>query len=167
MPTPAERQALLFLAAVLALGTGGRVARSGAAEETPAARASARAALVDQLAAVDSALAPRGRRGPRPGAPVVPSSPRPTDRPADPPTARRLGDRPSTAPIDLDTAPESVLVTLPGIGPALARRIALDRERHGTFGSLTALTRVAGIGERSAARLAPHVTFSGGLRRPR
>ncbi len=69
--------------------------------------------------------------------------------------------------VDLDTAPESVLVTLPGIGPALAQRIIRDRARHGAFGSLTALTRVGGIGERSAARLAPHVTFSGAAPRPR
>ncbi|MFM8603686.1 MAG: hypothetical protein ACKOC2_06300 [Gemmatimonadota bacterium] len=57
MPTPAERQALLFLAAVLSLGTGVRVVRSGAADVPPAARATAREALAGQLAAVDSAIA--------------------------------------------------------------------------------------------------------------
>lgn len=165
MPTPAERQALLFLAAVLSLGTAVRVVRSGAAEVPPAARATAREALAGQLAAVDSAIATRGRRGPRSARPAA-SAPPPIAHPAGPPAVRPT-DRPSTARIDLDTAPESVLVTLPGIGPALARRIALDRERHGAFGSLTALTRVAGIGEKSAARLAPHVTFSGAPRRPR
>jgi competence protein ComEA len=67
----------------------------------------------------------------------------------------------------MDTAPESLLVTLPGIGPALARRIVQDRDRAGAFGSITALTRVAGIGEKTAARLAPRVTFSGAPRHPR
>jgi competence protein ComEA len=69
--------------------------------------------------------------------------------------------------VDLDTAPESLLITLPGIGPALAQRIVKDRERAGAFGALPALTRVAGIGEKTAARLAPHVTFSGTPRHPR
>jgi competence protein ComEA len=152
MPTPAERQALVFLAVVLSLGTGVRIVRGRAPAPTP----SAREALAGQLAAVDSAIATRGRRGRRP-APLSPSSPSSSPAPS----------RPTVARVDLDTAPESVLVTLPGIGPALAQRIIRDRERHGAFGSLTALTRVGGIGERSAARLAPHVTFSGAAPRPR
>ena len=152
MPTPAERQALVFLAVVLSLGTGVRIVRGRAPAPTP----SAREALAGQLAAVDSAIATRGRRGRRP-APLSPSSPSSSPAPS----------RPTVERVDLDTAPESVLVTLPGIGPALAQRIIRDRERHGAFGSLTALTRVGGIGERSAARLAPHVTFSGAAPRPR
>jgi competence protein ComEA len=35
---------------------------------------------------------------------------------------------------------------LPGIGPALARRIELDRQENGEFGSLERLERVRGIG---------------------
>lgn len=147
MPTPAERKALLFLAAVLSLGTGVRVMR-GDGEAVPP---SARAALAGQLAAVDSAIAARGRRGtPTPASLVTPQV-----------TPRAL-----TSPVDLDSAPESVLVTLPGVGPALAKRIVQDRARGGPFGSLTAFTRVAGIGEKTAARLAPYVTFSASPRRP-
>ena len=112
---------------------------------------SARAALAGQLAAVDSAIAARGRRGtPTPASQVTPQV-----------TPRAL-----TSPVDLDSAPESVLVTLPGVGPALAKRIVQDRARGGPFGSLTAFTRVAGIGEKTAARLAPYVTFSASPRRP-
>ena len=146
MPTPAERQALLFLATVLVLGTGVRIARA----RSPVPPPSARQALAGQLAAVDSAIARRGR------APAGRST-----RAASPAPGR------APAPVDLDTAPESLLVTLPGIGPALARRIAQDRAKVGPFGSVSALTRVPGIGEKTAARLAPHVTFSGAPRHPR
>ncbi len=166
MPTPAERQALLFLAAVLSLGTGVRVMRWREAETPP----SAREALAGQLAAVDSALAARGRRGA--GAPAF-ASKRSVSSPPLPPVAptasrgeTRAERRTKTPPVDLDTAPESVLVTLPGIGPALAKRIVQDRERSGMFGSATAFMRVPGIGEKTTARLAPYVTFSGSPRRP-
>lgn len=36
---------------------------------------------------------------------------------------------------------------LPGIGPALARAIVLDRQENGEFGSLRELSRVPGVGE--------------------
>jgi len=35
---------------------------------------------------------------------------------------------------------------LPGIGPAFARRVEIDRQQNGGFGSLEALQRVRGIG---------------------
>ncbi len=37
---------------------------------------------------------------------------------------------------------------LPGIGPALATRILVDRQENGEFGSLEAVRRVPGIGEK-------------------
>jgi len=66
-----------------------------------------------------------------------------------------------TAPIDVDRADVDALDRLPGIGPALARRIVEDRDANGPFGSVDALQRVRGIGPALAARLAPLVTFSG------
>jgi len=124
---------------------------------------SAQAALAGQLAAVDSAIAARGRRGtPTPASQVTL---RVTSQVA-PRVTPRVTPRALTSPVDLDSAPESVLVTLPGVGPALAKRIVQDRARGGPFGSLTAFTRVAGIGEKTAARLAPYVTFSASPRRP-
>jgi competence protein ComEA len=63
--------------------------------------------------------------------------------------------------IDLDTATEAEIETLPGIGPSLARRIVADRTQHGAFGSLDGLGRVKGVGAVLSARLAPRVTFSG------
>lgn len=67
----------------------------------------------------------------------------------------RRGER-----IDVDVAPVGELIRLPRVGPGLANRIADDRERHGPFGSLDALARVAGIGPKTLEQLAPFVRFS-------
>jgi competence ComEA-like helix-hairpin-helix protein len=61
--------------------------------------------------------------------------------------------------VDPSVASADELATLPGIGPALARRIVEDRQAHGNFASLEDLRRVRGIGEALSARLAPYVTF--------
>ena len=51
-----------------------------------------------------------------------------------------------TAPVNINTADEDLLQTLPGIGPALAARIVAYREEHGGFQYLYELTDVKGIG---------------------
>lgn len=71
-----------------------------------------------------------------------------------------------TAPVDVDVADAATLEALPGIGPALARRLVEDRGRHGPFGSLDGLARVKGVGPVLRARLATRVTFSGAGRPP-
>ena len=65
----------------------------------------------------------------------------------------------------MDTADTIALAALPGVGPALARRIVEDRQKRGAFGGTEALDGVPGVGPRLLERLAPHVTFSG-PRRP-
>jgi competence protein ComEA len=50
------------------------------------------------------------------------------------------------------------LEALPGIGPALARRIVADREARGPFATVQALDRVPGIGPALVARLGNLVT---------
>jgi len=55
--------------------------------------------------------------------------------------------------LDLNTADESMLRRLPGIGPELARRIVADREKNGLFRSVSDLQRVSGIGPRKVAAL--------------
>jgi competence ComEA-like helix-hairpin-helix protein len=70
------------------------------------------------------------------------------------PGAARVKKAPS-GPVDLDTADAATLMTLPGIGPALAARIVQDRERNGPFRSVDDLARVKGIGQKTLARLKP------------
>ncbi|MGH7582268.1 MAG: ComEA family DNA-binding protein [Gemmatimonadales bacterium] len=63
--------------------------------------------------------------------------------------------------IDPDVAGAGDLMRLPGIGPALARRIVADRQSHGAFGGLSGLQRVKGIGAVLLGRIAPHLSFKG------
>jgi competence ComEA-like helix-hairpin-helix protein len=79
-------------------------------------------------------------------------------------TARDLPDSPtllpsapsasSAAPLDISTASEAALQTLPGIGPAKARAIVAYREAHGPFASVQALGAVPGIGPALVAKVA-------------
>ena len=66
--------------------------------------------------------------------------------------------------VDADRASAEELERLPGVGPALARRIVEDRERSGPYGSLAELDRVPGIGPAMLRTLEPWVIFSAPLR---
>ncbi len=50
---------------------------------------------------------------------------------------------------NVNTADEAALIALPGIGPALARRIIAHREEHGPFTSVDQLDVIQGIGPRN------------------
>lgn len=56
-------------------------------------------------------------------------------------------------PVNLNTADEAALDTLPGVGEATARAIVEDREQNGPFASVDDLMRVSGIGEKKLERL--------------
>lgn len=71
----------------------------------------------------------------------------------------------SPSPIDLDRATVEEIEALPGIGPALAKRIVATRDSAGSFGSMDALCTVRGVGPKLAERLRSLVTFTG-PRRP-
>jgi len=55
--------------------------------------------------------------------------------------------------IDINTADIALLEELPGIGPALAERIARYRKQHGIFQSLNDLQNVPGIGEKRIEKI--------------
>jgi hypothetical protein len=56
--------------------------------------------------------------------------------------------------------------SLPGVGPALAKRIVLDRMQHGAYRELIALRRVKGMSLKLLARLDSLVSFSGAYKPP-
>jgi len=138
MATQAERKALLFFGAVIALGVSVRAVRLSS-HNLPADRA-AREALELQIGAADSARHAKFRRakGHR--------GSRKTQQPA--------------AKVDLDVASEAEIESLKGIGPALARRIVAERDSFGPFGSLEGLGRVRGLRPALVAKLDSTVTFS-------
>ncbi len=172
MPTAAERQALIFLAAVALLGSGARVVHSarlkrelsaGAQLTTPAEDSTA---VGQQIGAVDSARAAGegSRRRSRGGAGrrrvgraerVVGSSGA-TERPI---LKREQAPRAPPAPIDINRASAAEIERLPRIGPALAQRIVAWREAHGPYHTLDDLRHVRGIGPAITSLLAESVTF--------
>ena len=66
---------------------------------------------------------------------------------------------PSGALVNINTATAEQLDTLPGVGPVTAQKILQWREAHGAFSSVDELLEVDGIGEKTLADLAPHVTL--------
>ncbi|MFE3190358.1 ComEA family DNA-binding protein [Nocardia sp. NPDC059240] len=68
--------------------------------------------------------------------------------------------RPPGAPakVNLNTATESELDTLPGVGPVTAKAILTWRTRHGRFTSIDQLAEIAGIGHSRLNRLRDRVT---------
>jgi competence protein ComEA len=74
---------------------------------------------------------------------------------ASPPPGAPSG--PSTM-VNLNTATESELDTLPEVGPVTAASILQWRDQHGGFTSVDELLEVDGIGEVTLGKLAPYVT---------
>ncbi len=64
----------------------------------------------------------------------------------------------AAGPVNLNSATEVQLETLPGIGPSLAKAIIAERERRGGFRRVEDLGDVRGIGPRRLADLKPLVT---------
>lgn len=61
--------------------------------------------------------------------------------------------------LDPNRDDEVELARLPGIGPAMARRLVESREREGPFRSPEELLRVSGIGPATLDRLRPHLNL--------
>ncbi len=167
MPTPAERQALLFFAAVAALGLGvnaWRAARGG-----DAVVVGSPSDLAAQIARVDSAVASSPSRDSGRAA----LRRRNADKKAAKQAQAAVIQRPLVTPfpvsrspspvslIDLDLASPASIESLPRIGPALAARIVANRDSFGAFGSLDGLQRVRGIGPALSKALNGLVAFSG------
>jgi competence ComEA-like helix-hairpin-helix protein len=102
-----------------------------------------------------SSSEPEPRRAPRGKAPPRTATPR--DSPAD--ALSRPIDAPGPA-IDVNRATALELTRLPGIGPALARRIVDARDADGRFARVDELGRVRGISARKVEQLRAFVTIA-------
>ncbi len=61
------------------------------------------------------------------------------------------------APLDINAATEEQLQALPGIGPAMARRIVHYRERNGPFRRPEELLIIRGMSKKKLARIRPYI----------
>jgi competence protein ComEA len=64
-----------------------------------------------------------------------------------------------TGPLNINRATEAELESLPGIGPAVAKRIVARRDSIGRFEKLEDLDAVKGIGPALLRKIEPLVTF--------
>jgi competence protein ComEA len=76
-----------------------------------------------------------------------------------------VGEVPATAPgttaggkVNINTADETTLETLPRVGPAMAARIIAWREANGNFATIEDLMSVTGIGDKTFESLKDLVT---------
>jgi competence protein ComEA len=65
------------------------------------------------------------------------------------------------AAVDLNTATQSELETVKGIGPAKAKQIVEYRQKNGPFKSVDALADVKGFGKASVARFKGELMVGG------
>jgi len=86
----------------------------------------------------------------------------PTTAPAAPAAAGQApaagGTATSGAVVDLNTADQQALETLPGVGPVTAQHILQWRADNGRFSSVDELGEVSGIGDKTLAQLRPLVS---------
>lgn len=61
--------------------------------------------------------------------------------------------------INVNTASNSELQMLPGIGPTLAERIVKHRDEYGEFTDVEQLSKVKGIGKKTLEKLSNLITF--------
>jgi len=121
--------------------------------------------VTDSLEQLDRAVAPPSPVVPRPEsrapAPGSESEPRRSRR-GKPAESTRPQDAPEPSPdtIDLNRATTDELSRLPGVGPALARRIVDVRDAIGPFTHVDELGRVRGMTVRKVDKLRAFVTVA-------
>jgi len=64
-----------------------------------------------------------------------------------------------TFPIDINTAPTEQFMLLPGIGPALAKRIIDYRELNGPFNKVDEIKHVKGIGPTKFSKIKDYLVL--------
>ncbi len=61
--------------------------------------------------------------------------------------------------VDINRANVLQLEAIPGVGPVIAQKIVVERERNGPFASPEELDRVSSLGERLIERILPYLKF--------
>jgi len=74
------------------------------------------------------------------------------------PWSLSAGERNPQGPINLNTATVTELMQLPKVGAKTAERIVAFRKQHGGFKRPEEIMNVKGIGEKSFAKLRPHLS---------
>jgi competence protein ComEA len=152
---------LLALAGAALAGLGVRQWRAGFPEhaerlerfdqEDPVAWSAAPAVVASSRTRERTSRGPlRGDAGPREPRAGARGGPIPRDPPA-----------PDPRPLDLNHADAEQIARLPGVGPALARRIVAAREQSGEFASPDDLRGVLGLGPKKIAALRELVVARG------
>lgn len=77
------------------------------------------------------------------------------------PTVETTGEPEIIYPLNINTASAEELTSLPGIGPALAKRILSYREQLGTFSRPEELLNVEGIGQGKLEAILDLITTGG------
>ncbi len=94
----------------------------------------------------------------------VAAYPQGTASPQSPPVSRASGTEIDISPeenlIDINTASQEVLDTLPGIGPSLAASIIAYRQEHGPFASVEEIQNVSGIGPAKFEKIKALITVA-------
>jgi len=81
-------------------------------------------------------------------------------KPAAPAKAATAAKATASSPVNLNTATQAQLETLPGIGAKAAERILEYRQKNGTFKKVEDLMNVKGIAEKTFLKLKPLVTVT-------
>jgi competence protein ComEA len=77
------------------------------------------------------------------------------------PAAKAAPAATASAPVNLNTATQAQLESLPGIGAKAAQRILEYRQKNGGFKKIEDLMNVKGIGEKSFLKLKPLISVAG------
>jgi competence protein ComEA len=81
-------------------------------------------------------------------------------KPAAPAKTAAAAKATSSSPVNLNTATQAQLETLPGIGAKAAERILEYRQKNGNFKKVEDLMNVKGIGEKAFLKLKPLITVA-------
>jgi len=174
MSLRSDHKALIFVGVVAVLGAGVRVVRAAGRDSAT----SVQPALDVQARAADSAaLAQRalhdarqsgkgGKRSSRAAGDTSHRGARDTTRKALAPSGPLDQMGRIAGKLDLDVATARQIDSLPGVSPAMAKRIVADRMMRGPFLSRDGFRRVPGVGPRFLQQIDSLIVFSGTFKAP-